>query len=107
MRTITYTDAILGLRPEATFYIFNNDYSTLKWYDTVQTAPTEQEIIDKITELEEVQTSLTYQESRKYAYPTIGDQLDMIWHAIDSGNLNTSSTFYTSLKTIKERYPKP
>jgi hypothetical protein len=39
-------------------------------------------------------------------YPSLGDQLDMLWHAIDSGTLNKTSDFYTTLKAVKDAYPK-
>ena len=47
----TYTDAILRLRPEAVFTIKDNEFDTLQWYDQVQTAPTEEEIIAKLDEI--------------------------------------------------------
>ena len=49
---------------------------------------------------------LSYDEQRKAEYPSIGDQLDMLWHAIDDGTLDKTSTFYTSLKATKDKYPK-
>ena len=48
----------------------------------------------------------TYSDKRKAEYPSIGDQLDMLWHAIDDGTLDKTSTFYTSLKATKDKYPK-
>jgi len=39
-------------------------------------------------------------------YPSIGDQLDMLWHAIDEGKLDKTSDFYKSLKTVKDNHPK-
>ena len=39
-------------------------------------------------------------------YPTIGDQLDMLWHAIDAGTLNKTSDFYTAIKAVKDAHPK-
>jgi hypothetical protein len=47
----TYSDAILRLRPEAIFTIKDDEYDTLQWYDQVQTAPTEQEIQEKLDEI--------------------------------------------------------
>lgn len=47
----TYTDAILRLRPEAVFAVKDNEFDTLQWYDQVQTAPTEEEIIIKLDEI--------------------------------------------------------
>lgn len=40
-------------------------------------------------------------------YPAISDQLDMLYHAIDEGQLGEtakSSEFYTTIKTIKDTY---
>lgn len=44
-------------------------------------------------------------EARKKQYPDIKDQLDMLWHAIDTNSLNKTSDFYTSLKTVKDNNP--
>ena len=43
---------------------------------------------------------------RRAEYPIIGDQLDMLWHAIDDETLDKTSDFYTSLKATKDKYPK-
>ena len=48
----------------------------------------------------------TYVEKRKTDYPGIGEQLDLLWHAIDDGTLDKTSDFYTSLKATKDKYPK-
>ena len=45
-----------------------------------------------------------YKTARKY--PSIGDQLDMLWHAIDNGTLNKTSDFYTAIKAVKDAHPK-
>ncbi len=50
--------------------------------------------------------SLTYGEKRQGSYPLIAEQLDMLWHAIDSGTLDKNSDFYTKLKAVKDKYPK-
>lgn len=44
---------------------------------------------------------------RKIEYPDIGEQLDMLWHAIDTGTLDKTSDFYTVLKSVKDANPKP
>lgn len=48
-----------------------------------------------------------YKYDRANAYPSIVDQLDMLWHAIDNGTLDKSSGFYTALKSVKDTYAKP
>ena len=55
---------------------------------------------------EQEEARKTYAEKRKTEYPDIGDQLDMLWHAIDAGTLDKTSDFYTSLKATKDKYPK-
>ena len=47
-----------------------------------------------------------YTSRRQAVYPYIGEQLDMIWHAIDSGTLDKTSEFYTTIASIKESIPK-
>ena len=42
-------------------------------------------------------------------YPAIGDQLDLLWHAIDADtDLKVKfSAFYNSIKEVKDANPKP
>ena len=42
-------------------------------------------------------------------YPAIGDQLDLLWHAIDAdADLKVKfSAFYNSIKAVKDANPKP
>ena len=47
-----------------------------------------------------------YKRQRMENYPHIGDQLDMLWHAIDTNSLNKTSEFYTAIKAVKDAYPK-
>ena len=46
---------------------------------------------------------------RREEYPEIGEQLDMLYHAIDAdSDLKTKfSSFYNTIKSVKEKYPKP
>ena len=52
----------------------------------------------------------TYMDANAYKslrqYPSLGDQLDMLWHAIDNGTLNKTSDFYTAIKAVKDAHPK-
>ena len=51
----------------------------------------------------------TYVDKRRLAYPTIGDQLDMLWHAIDADATLKSdyADFHTAIKAVKDANPKP
>jgi len=50
--------------------------------------------------------SKAYIAKRQTEYPSMTDQLDMLWHAIDSGSLDKDSDFYTTLKAVKDANPK-
>ena len=45
---------------------------------------------------------------RSQEYPAIVEQLDMLYHAMDAdSDLKTKfSSFYTSIKAVKDKYPK-
>ena len=47
--------------------------------------------------------------SRKKAYPNLADQLDMLWHDMDSGKITvdktSANTWYSTIKDIKETHP--
>jgi hypothetical protein len=43
---------------------------------------------------------------RAMAYPSANEQLDMLWHAMNSGMVPTSEPFYTRIKAVKDSIPK-
>lgn len=46
----------------------------------------------------------------KPSYPGIEEQLDLLWHDIDDGKLGDTaktSSFYTTIKNVKDSSPKP
>ena len=45
---------------------------------------------------------------REQQYPKVEDQLDMLWHMMDQDIIpGKDSTWYNTLKTVKEANPKP
>jgi hypothetical protein len=48
-----------------------------------------------------------YDWKRKRAYPSISDQLDALWHAMHNGTLPKAEPFYSEIKAVKDRFPKP
>jgi len=44
-----------------------------------------------------------YKKARRYAYPSIGDQLDMQYH----DGMNSTTTWADSIAAVKAKYPKP
>ena len=49
-----------------------------------------------------------YVSKRKSAYPSIEDQLDMLWHSIDQNPALKSQyfDFYEAIKAVKVKHPK-
>tara|TARA_Y100001935_G_scaffold255409_1_gene268241 strand:- start:849 stop:1202 length:354 start_codon:yes stop_codon:yes gene_type:complete len=69
-------------------------------------APTDAQITEKQKELKDAWDAIQYQRDRSRAYPEFGEQFDMLFHAIDSGNLDKTSDFYKELKKVKDANPK-
>ena len=65
------------------------------------------------TELDTAAAAIKYQTDRttdgSTTYAAIGDQLDLLWHAIDADTDLKSkfSAFYNSIKAVKDANPKP
>lgn len=55
----------------------------------------------------EVETTVPYEDLRLREYPSIGDQLDSLWHAMDQGALPRVEPFYGDIKRVKDAHPKP
>lgn len=49
---------------------------------------------------------LNYTASRHIAYPSIGEQLDMLWHSMNNGEIPKSNAFFESIAAVKNQYPK-
>ena len=49
-----------------------------------------------------------YKNDRMMDYPSVGDQLDMLWHAIDANEtLKTQfADFYNAIRAVKDAHPK-
>ena len=78
--------------------------------ETVRREKTEEEYALTKADLGEwkwQQQQFGYISSRRDAYPPLGDQLDMLWHAIDGNKLDKTSDFYKDLKKVKDDNPKP
>ena len=73
------------------------------------TPPTENTIQTKLSELQAEWDSLEYARNRAEQYPELTEQLDLLWHAIDTGTLDDRdhrNKFYSMLKQVKENNPK-
>lgn len=64
--------------------------------------------VDNRTDEQKAQQALAaVQETRRRAYPSLGDQMDMLWHAMDDNLIPRVEPFYSQIKAVKEQFPKP
>ena len=49
---------------------------------------------------------ISYDLARRGEYPSIEEQLDMLWHAMEQGATPKSEPFYSTLQKVKQQYPK-
>ena len=54
-----------------------------------------------------ITATTSYSAQRQAAYPDMGNQLDMFWHAMDSNVIPRVEPFYSEIKAVKDQYPKP
>ena len=47
-----------------------------------------------------------YRERRVKEYPDIAEQLDMLWHAMNNHQTARSEPFFSTIKAVKDRFPK-
>ena len=64
--------------------------------------PSEADCNAGVTAMQTAYDDAAYQRNRANEYPSIGDQLDMIYHNGDGG-----ATFQAAIKAVKDKYPKP
>ena len=96
--------AISTLEPNAEFVVV--DDTEIRWMSEDITQPTDEAIEAEIVRLKAVEA---YQKPRRDEYPLVGDQLDMLCHAIeaDPSLQTTFAAFYNAIKAIKDKHPKP
>ncbi len=91
--------AIKTLRPNSSFSV---EGEIINWGDTNNAQPTQQEIDDKIAELQAEYDAQKYARNRSSEYPTWQEQMDMqYWDA-----KNGTNTWQEAIEAVKTKYPK-
>jgi len=105
-KIIEIHDALISLMPNVRFSVEDNNFDKIEIQDAGVTAVSRQDIQNEMERLQAIEDAIEYQHNRREQYPEIGEQLDMLWHSIDSGSLDKTSDFYLSLKLVKDNNPK-
>ena len=99
---IKITDAILKIKNDAQVSVSNNDINTLVWYDENPTNITNQEILDKQSELQAEYKAKQYQRDRANEYPDFKEYLD----GIVKGDDAQIQKYINDCLAVKAKYPK-
>ena len=99
IRKITTIDAVVSLYGRDS-YDMADDKGNVKWKDGHNTTAEETTAINaKVIELQAEYNAQEYARQRKLEYPSIGDQLDEIYH-------NGIDSWKAVIKVTKDKYPK-
>lgn len=103
-----YAQAISSLYPNASWSMDGESYDGLWWFaGNEDPKPTEEELKKYIAKLKRQAKKDQYKLDRASEYPSVEEQLDMLWHMIDEEELpGKDSTFYKTLLLAKQKYPK-
>ena len=103
--------AIVAIKADAQVTVHGNNINKIDWLDGNPTNITNEQILAKQTELQAEYDAKQYQRDRTAraidgainTYPSIGDQLDMMWH----DKKDDTTTWEDTIQTIKDAHPKP
>lgn len=102
-RSIGVSDALEVLRPGSKWYCHQNKIEGLHWISEDIERPTDEEIIQKISELQAQKEATEYQRLRAAEYPDFKEYLD----GIVKGDDSQVQAYIEACKAVKEKYPKP
>ena len=92
--------ALKSLYPNSLWVLRDN---VLEWNDPNIPQPSEEVINQEISRLQAEYDSKQYQRDRKKEYPSIEEQLDMLYWDSINGTTNWQQT----IDTVKAKHPKP
>lgn len=99
--------AIKSLRPTVRKWDVSGQF-IVDWVDDEGTEPPSYEEI-RLELARQIETFefYKYERERAEAYPTLGDQLDMLWHAMESGEIPKATKWFEKIQEVKKSIPKP
>jgi hypothetical protein len=105
---INKATAILSLVPNAEVTVYGTGAEAeVVWINPSEAPVTDEQIAAELIRLQADYENKEYQRVRARQYPSINDQLDMLWHAMDAGALPKVDSFYDAIKAVKLANPKP
>ena len=93
-------EAITSINPSAKVNVRGNDVKQITWLEDT-TPIAEADILAKQVELQADYEAKEYQRNRASEYPSIAEQLDLIYHAGQGGD-----AFQAAIQAVKDKHPK-
>jgi hypothetical protein len=98
---ISTSEAIRSLCNQCEFIVKDDSVEQIDWLNTdVSLIPSVESIINEKQRLQEKYDNLEYQRMRKNAYPSMEDQLDVLYHQGYEG-------WRQVINNVKNEFPKP
>jgi hypothetical protein len=105
---MTISKALAQLRPNAHWHLVGDEkYENIVWTDPNTRKPSREEVEPLAAQFVADHQAAQYRRDRKKQYPSVNEQLDMLWHAMDDGALPRVDSFYDAIKAVKDANPKP
>ena len=106
----TVIEAIKKINPDANVSVGNDSIDEITWVEGT-TPISKTDIQNKIDELAVEAAAVKYKTDRttdgSTIYASFGDQLDMLYADMLAGKLDTTGTWATHIKAVKDANPKP
>tara|TARA_R100001129_G_scaffold48715_1_gene33577 strand:+ start:359 stop:769 length:411 start_codon:yes stop_codon:yes gene_type:complete len=102
--------AIKALRPNAKFEMNagGGEFTFPRWDDPDgKKPPTKEQIMKEFERQKSVAEYYQYAYNRCHEYPDGFEQLDMLWHAVNSGQDLKESKWFKRIEEVKKNNPKP
>lgn len=93
--------SILAINPKAEVTVNADDINQITWHNGTKPISADK-ILAKQQELIEEYKSKQYQRDRANSYPSIQDQLDMLYW----DKVNGTDNWLNSISSVKNKYPK-
>ena len=101
-----FIGAIVALRPNSSFSLMADDYSTMNWNDSENAVPSEADINAKLAELTTAYNAKTYQHDRVAEYPSVQEQLDLLYKDMLADKGDKTGDWFAAVKKVKDDNPK-
>jgi hypothetical protein len=104
-RVFYISDAIESLRPGANYIVAGDspfDPNNIRWFDTVQTRPSNEELLTEMARLTQDWPNQYYKLQRAREYPDFVEYLD----GVVKGDQQQIQAYIDACNAIKAKYPK-